>query len=80
MTQPRKTPIRKPKALALVEQDGVLTPDYQWHTYRFLLSTGETVDVRAIHDTSALREAVLAWRKGGNDLRIEGVADVTEAT
>ena len=33
--------------------------EYQWTTYRFLLSNGNTIDVSAVSDDSWLRDAVL---------------------
>jgi hypothetical protein len=44
---------------------------YEWKTYRFLLNDGRFLDVRAIHDDSVLRVAVLA-HTGAQ--KIEGVA------
>ena len=35
------------------------TVDYGWKTFRYLLSNGNTIDVRAIDDGSTLRDEVL---------------------
>jgi hypothetical protein len=52
-------------------EDGTYTARYEWRAYRFLLNDGRTIDVRAIHDDSVLRTAVLATTKAQ---KIEGVA------
>jgi hypothetical protein len=38
--------------------------DYHWTTYRYLLSNGNTIDVRAIDDGSWLRDEVLKVANG----------------
>lgn len=41
------------------EGDEYHTAVYVWHVYRFLMDSGEVVDVKGIQDSSTLREAVL---------------------
>jgi hypothetical protein len=46
--------------IRLVDDGGsTYIADYKWQTYRFLLSNGNTIDVKAIQDNSVVREAVL---------------------
>ena len=57
------------------DEDGArLMACYDWHVYRFLLDSGQTVDVRAIHDDSDLRMAVC----GETGASIVGVATLPE--
>lgn len=62
-----------PIVLAPLGTGGQLVAVYETHLYRFLLSDGNTLDVKAYRDDSDLRAAVLAHTKAE---RIAGVTEV----
>ena len=71
---PRKTttaPADKPKA-RLEDQGGILVLAEPVYHYRVLIDDGTLLDVRATHDGSVLRDAVLA-HVGVKDAKIAGV-------
>jgi hypothetical protein len=72
-TSPKQTPPPAPR-VTLKEDDGLLIAVYPWKLYRFLLSDGRTLDVKAVRDDSDLRGEVVKLTKG----RIEGVACIGE--
>lgn len=73
MTIPAKIPAYR--KVELHDIDGVVTAVYHWQTYRFLMSDGSTIDVRAVRDDSDLRGAVLSYTKLE---KIEGAVTLPE--
>jgi len=68
-----------PDRRVVLEDDGtgVLVASYTWKLYRFLLSDGRTVDIKAIRDDSDLRATILEVTKVE---KIEGMARVPDPT
>lgn len=72
--------------IRLVQDGDVHVADYKWQTYRFLITDGRTIDVRAVHDDSWLRAEVVKLANGLTkytentkvELRIEGSTIVPE--
>lgn len=60
--------------LTLKKEGDRVTADYEWHRYRFMFDTGETVDVMAIEDSSQLRFALIEFV--GGDVKIVGSTEV----
>ena len=60
------------KITALVGSGPSYEAQYEWRTYRFLLSNGNTIDVRGVTDDSTLRGEVIKL--------VNGKTKVTENT
>lgn len=73
MTAKNQVPTNR--SVTFTPDGAVMRATYAWHTFRFLLSDGTTLDVSAVWDDSNLRHAVLE-HTGAE--RIEGVALLPE--